>query len=224
MNQQKGKSAAKQSWSPCRIVASTFGILVGLAGIIHGSFEILQGNTVPSELLSAAIGPTQRFWEYGTLHALTLIPNFLVTGTLSLSIGILVILWASAFLQTKYGAAVLMLLTLTLFLVGGVFAPIFTAILASLVTACIGKPIRWLRKLLPESIRNFLGSMWLGALVAFVSVFLISVAIAIFGWPLTTFFDADTTLSYLGNLSYLMLGLMLLSALTGLANNTRESL
>lgn len=31
-----------------KAVASTFGVLVGLAGIEHGFFEMLQGNVTPS--------------------------------------------------------------------------------------------------------------------------------------------------------------------------------
>lgn len=214
------KRAGREKYiSATRVVASMFGVLVGLAGIIHGCFEILQGNTAPSSLLSEAIGPSQRFWEYGTLHALTIIPNYLVTGILALSIGILVVIWARVYVQTKYGAVVLMMLTIILFLVGGGFAPIFTAILASFTAALIGKPMMWWRKLLPGSVLNFLAKIWSVSLVAFVALFFISVAIAIFGWPLTAFFDADTTLNYLNTLSYLMLGLMFLSILTGFAHD-----
>jgi hypothetical protein len=208
----------KASISATRVISSVFGVLVGLAGIIHGTFEILQGNTIPNGLLSEAIGSSQRFWEYGTLHALMVIPNYLVTGILALSAGIVVVVWAAAFVQTKYGAAVLLLLTMILFLVGGGFAPIFTAILASLTAALIGKPMMWWRKFLPESVLDFLARIWSGSLIAFVSLFFISVAIAIFGWPLTAFFDADTTLNYLNILSYGMLILMFLSVLTGFAD------
>ena len=69
------------------VVAATLGALVGLAGIDHGIFEILQGNRVPSELLIAAIGPEQRFWEYGQETALTIVPNFLLSGILAVVFG-----------------------------------------------------------------------------------------------------------------------------------------
>jgi hypothetical protein len=109
--------------SATRIVASTFGILVGLAGIEHGFFEMLQGNVKPDSVLFAAIGPEQRFWEYGTEHAFTLVPSLLVTGILAMIIGLLVIVWSAKSIQRRYGAGVLLLLSILLFLVGGGFAP-----------------------------------------------------------------------------------------------------
>jgi hypothetical protein len=42
--------------SATRAVASTLGVLVGLAGIEHGFFELLQGNVTPSGIMIDAIG------------------------------------------------------------------------------------------------------------------------------------------------------------------------
>jgi len=99
-----------------RAVASTLGVLVGLAGIEHGFFEMLQGNVTPSDIMIDAIGPAQRFWEYGTESALTIIPNFFVTGIVAIIVGLLVTIWAGAFIDRKYGAGVLMLLSIILWL------------------------------------------------------------------------------------------------------------
>ena len=73
-----------------KTVASIFGVLVGLAGIQHGIFEILQGNVAPNDIMIDAIGPAQKFWEYATENALTIIPNFLVTGILAIIFGLFV--------------------------------------------------------------------------------------------------------------------------------------
>jgi hypothetical protein len=208
--------------SAARVVASTFGIIVGLAGIDHGFFEILQGNTATNGLMIYAIGPAQRFWEYGFETALTIVPNFLVTGILAVFFGLLVMLWAGFFVHRKHGGWILLSLSIILFLVGGGFAPIFVSILASLAAARIDKPVRWWRKLLPGSVLNFLGKFWRGILIIFVIVFVISVEIAIFGWPLTAFFDADTSMMILNTLAYIMLGLMVLSVLTAFANDSRQ--
>jgi hypothetical protein len=206
-----------------RVIASTFGVLVGLAGIDHGIFEILQGNRAPDSLMIDAIGPTQRFWEHGVETALTIVPNFLVSGILSVIFGVAVILWAVFFVDRKHGAAILLLLSVLLFLVGGGFAPIFTSILASIAAARINKPITRAMKLLPEGVWKFLAKIWLGVLVVFVVVFFISVEIAIFGWPLTAFFDADTAMNYLNNLAMLMLGLMILSLLSAFAQDMMQA-
>lgn len=210
--------------SAAQIVASTFGILAGLAGVLHGSFEILQGNATPVGLFFEAIGPAQRFWEYGTLHALTIIPNYLLTGILAVIVGALVAIWAGWFVHTRHGAMVLLLLSITLFLVGGGFNPIYMSVLAVLMAARIDKPLTRLRRWVPGSLLSFLPPMWLGALIAFVLVFVIGVIIAVFGWPLTAFFDADTVAtSHLSILAYLLLGLMMLSVLTVLARDVEES-
>lgn len=204
-----------------RMVASTFGVLVGLAGIDHGVFEILQGNTKPDGFMIKAIGPAQRFWEYGTEPALTVVPNFLITGILAVMIGALVIVWATRFVHRKYGAGVLLLLAGLLFLVGGGFAPIFLTVLATLTATQINKPLTGWRTHIPAAIQTFLAWLWPGALLAFVTIFFISVEIAIFGYPFLWFWRADTTVSLLYNASYVMLGLMVLSPLTAFAYDTK---
>jgi len=111
-----GISAPSQQHKPLnnatRAVVSTFAILVGLAGIEHGFFELLQGNVAPNDMMIDAIGPGQRFWEYGVERALTIIPNFLVTGILAIVFGLLVTTWAGVFIDRKYGAGVLMLISI----------------------------------------------------------------------------------------------------------------
>jgi hypothetical protein len=207
-----------------RVVASTLGTLVGLAGIDHGIFEILQGNIPPSDMMIAAIGPSQRFWQYGEETALTIVPNFLVTGILAVTFGFLVALWASLFIDKKYGAGIFMLFSIILFLVGGGFAPIFMAIIASLTATRINKPLRFWRAVLPDGVRKFLKNIWLVVLVVLVFIFVGSVITAIFGWPLTVFFDDETTLRHLYSLGYLMVGLMIVSSLTGFAYDIQEQI
>jgi len=202
-----------------RVVASTLGALVGLAGIDHGIFEILQGPATPSSFMIAAIGTEQRFWVYGEETALTLVPSFLISGLLTVILGIIVMIWAIWFIDRKHAGWILLLLSAALFLVGGGFAPIFLAIVASLTATRIYKPLKFWRAVLPGGIRSFLAKVWLVVLISFVVVFVFSVVIAIFGWPLTLFFDDETTLGYLNSLSYLMVGSMLLSSLTGFAHD-----
>jgi len=126
-----------------KTVASSFGVLVGLAGIEHGFFEMLQGNVTPSDIMIDAIGPAQKFWEYSTETALTIIPNFLVTGIFAIIFGLLVTIWAGAFIDRKYGAWVFGLLSFILWLVGGGYAPIFMSILAFATATRINKPLKW---------------------------------------------------------------------------------
>lgn len=208
---------ATSNISATRVVASTLGVLVGLAGIEHGILEVLQGNVRPDGIMIEAIGPAQRLWEYASEPALTIIPNMLVTGILAIVFGLLVIIWSVAFIHTKYGAAVLLLLSIILWLVGGGFAPIFFTIFAAATATRIGKPLSWWRKALPVSVRGVLARIWPWSILAFVLVFLMGVEIAIFGYPLLWFFDADTTYAIQWNSAFIMLGLMVLSIVTGFA-------
>jgi len=203
--------------SAIRAVASTLGVLVGLAGVEHGFFELLQGNVTPSDIIIDAIGPAQRFWEYGTERALTIIPNFFVTGILAIVFGVLVTIWAGVFIDRKYGAGVLMLLSIILWLVGGGFAPIFMAIFASVAATRINKPLNWWRAHLPAFIRGFLAKSWSWSIISFVVVFVIGVEIAIFGYPLLWFYSADVTFSIQYALAYIMVVFMPVSILTAIA-------
>lgn len=206
--------------SATRMIASTFGILVGLAGIDHGIFEVLQGNAKPGGLMIEAIGPAQRFWEYGTEPALTVIPSFLVTGSLAVLMGLVVIVWSAGSVHRKHGAAILLLFSVLLFLVGGGFAPIFLAILAVIAATWINKPLTWWRTHVPAFLQTFLARLWPWSLIAFVLVFIMSVEIAIFGYPSVQFFGTETTLAILSTLANIMLGLMLFSLLTAFAHDT----
>ena len=211
-----------QNFSAIRAVASTLGVLVGLAGIEHCFFEILQGNVTPSGIMIEAIGPAQRFWEYGTEPALTIIPNMLFSGILVIIVGLSVTIWAGYYIDKKYGARVLMLLSIILWLVGGGFAPIFMAIFASVAATRINKPLNWWRAHLPAFIRGFLAELWPWSIISFVVVFAIGVEIAIFGYPLLWFYSADVTFSIQYSLAYIMVVFWPLSILTAIAYDIQK--
>jgi len=217
----KGRKTLKNV-SATRAVASTFGVLVGLAGIEHGFFEILQGNVTPSDIMIDAIGPAQRFWEYGTETALTIIPSFLVTGILAMIVGLLVSIWAYAFIDRKYGAWILMFLSILLWLVGGGFAPIFMSILASVTATRINKPLKWWRAHLPINLRGFLAKLWPWSVIAFVLVFLVGVEIAVFGYPLLWFFDANVTFTIQNALALVMVVLWPVCIVTAFAHDIQK--
>jgi hypothetical protein len=206
-----------------RIVASTFGILVGLAGIEHGLFEMLQGNVAPSEIMIDAIGPGQRIWEYATEPALTIIPNFLITGFLAMIFGLLVTIWAGVFIDRKYGARILLLLSIILWLVGGGFAPIFMSILASVTATRINKPLKWWKAHIPIKLRGSIAKLWPWSIIIFVLVFVLGVEIAIFGYPLLWLFDADLTYAIQWSSAFIMVVLWPISIITALVYDIQKN-
>jgi hypothetical protein len=99
-----------------RVIVTTIGVIFGFAGFNHGFFEFLQGNTPTDGLIIQAIGEAQRFWVLGTEEAFTIIPNFLISGLLSMVLGLTIVIWSLRFIQTTYGRTVFLVLFILLFL------------------------------------------------------------------------------------------------------------
>jgi len=116
---EKASSLSKRQTGATRVIASTLGALVGLAGMEHGFFEVLQGSVKTNGLVIDAIGPAQKMWIGATEPALTIVPNFFVSGIFAMIVGLLVTIWAVGFVQRKYGPLILLLISIMLFLVGG---------------------------------------------------------------------------------------------------------
>jgi hypothetical protein len=197
-----------------RIYSSTLGILVGLAGVEHGILEILQGNVRPGGLMIDAIGPEQKLWEFATETALTIIPSFLISGILSVILGVLVIIWAFAYIDKRFGAIVFLFLSIALFLVGGGFAPIFLTLLGFIAAMRINKPLHFWRSHVPSSVRRFFAKLWPWTLIISVVSFVVAVEIAIFGDPLVGLVGAESAYSiqFLLGLTMLVLAILALPA------------
>ena len=63
-------------------------------------------------------------WHYGSEEVFTIIPNFLITGLLSMAVSLCIIVWSIAFVHRRNGPLVLLVLFILLFLVGGGIAQI----------------------------------------------------------------------------------------------------
>jgi hypothetical protein len=199
-----------------RWITSAYGILVGLAGVEHGIFEILQGDVPTGGFLVDAIGDAYRFWPGGGERIFTVVPSFLWSGILSVVFGIIVTIWSYNYVQRKYGATVFFLLAITLWVVGGGFAPIFLTLLASGAATRIEQPLNWWRSHLPG--KASLAKLWPAILIFFVIVFWGAVGIQIFGLPLSV----DVTSMIMVILSILMVILLPIVVIIGLAYDIWE--
>ena len=124
-------------------VATWFGITAGIAGLEHGFFEILQGSNPTNGLMITSIGPpcvAEEVWN-ACEPALTIIPNYLVSGILSVIIGIFIIIWSAAFLQRKFGGIILILLSIALLFFGGGIFPPLIGIVGGIAGTRINKPL-----------------------------------------------------------------------------------
>lgn len=165
MNPQS-RIAVNHNWSAVRTTASVFGIYAGILGMEHGLFEMLQGNAVPTSIrIMAVSGPGLPF-PFGHEPAMTVIPNFLATGICAILVGLSIIIWSTAFVHKKHGAAILSLLSILLLLVGGGFGPISLLIAACIAAAKIGVPLTWWRTKLPAPSRRWLAMLWKPSLTA----------------------------------------------------------
>lgn len=168
-------------WNATRVIATTVGVIFGFSGMNHGFFELLQGNTPTENFVIQAIGEAQRFWTLGTEEAFTILPTFLLSGLLSILVGLTIIIWSLWFLPTKHGRTVFLGLFILLFLVGGGIGQIVFFIPAWAFASRMDKPLTWWGKVLPRSIRPFLSNFWIVTLVLASAAILFGLEIAIFG-------------------------------------------
>ncbi len=181
---------SKPKWqhiNATRISASAFGVFCGLTGIIAGYFEILQGNLVPNGFIISTIGPNYSMWDtYGlgdlweTYSAITIIPNFFLTGIVAILVSFLVIIWSIGFIHKKYGVMIFLFLSGIQFLVGGSFV-LDLALIAGVVATRINKPLTWLRAHLSVNVRNVLAKLWPWSFVAYMFLVIILLGITVFG-------------------------------------------
>jgi hypothetical protein len=165
-----------------KTIVSTIGVILGISGLDHGFFEILQGNQPTNGVLIEAIGPNHIMWEHGGEGAFTILPTFLLTGILAVLTGILMIIWSVKYIDHKHGPLVFFILNLLLFLFGGgIAAPILIYPAAGLAATRIHKPLTWWRKVLPERLRPVLAKLWPYTLAIGVISMLIGLYIAITG-------------------------------------------
>ncbi len=165
-----------------RYVVSTLGGLLAIGGFEHGVFETLQGDTPTPGLFIHSIGPHQQMWPYGTEDAFTLIPNFLLSGLVSIALSLLIAVWSIRFVHRKHGSTVFLLLFILLFISGGGVAQVVFFTLAWAVSLRIHKPAVWPDRMLSQPARVAFGNLWLPCLVLFTVLSLAALEIAIAGY------------------------------------------
>ena len=210
-----------------KTIVSTVGVILGISGLDHGVFEILQGNQPTNGLLIEAIGPNHIMWEHGGEGAFTILPTFLLTGILAVLTGIAMIIWSLKYIDSKRGPLVFFILNLLLFLFGGgIAAPILFYPAAGLAATRIHKPLTWWRKGLPEGLRPALAKLWPYTLSIAVISMLIGLFIAITGYiPGMEEVDANRILVIDLTIVFACgLGMFLLSFLSGFAADIEENI
>ena len=144
-----------------RIIASTFGVLAGLAGLEHGIGEVLQGNRAPAGIMIESWPTSTSMRILSGEPAMTLIPNLLVTGIFAILVSLVLLVWVTKFVQRQHSGLILLLLSIVLLLVGGGFGPPVLGLIAAAVATRIDASHRWWRTHLSVPIQRLLASVWL---------------------------------------------------------------
>lgn len=203
--------------SATRTAASAVGTYAGLLGAAHGYFETRQGNFAPQGMMINAVGvPCQpeSIW-HACFPAMTLIPNLLAAGVITLLAALAVLVWAAAFIGRKRGGLALILLSVVLLLAGGGFIPPMLGIIAGMVGTRIHTPFTWWRTRLSPGLLRALAALWPWALIAYLAWILIQLLLG-------TFFNAF--LLNLGFVSSLISNiLLLLSIFSAFAHDARST-
>jgi hypothetical protein len=199
-----------------KATVSAVGALMGVAGIEHGIGEILQGNVAPAGLMFPSWPNAAFFRIVAGEPAMSIIPNLLVTGLLSIVFSVSYLLWATVLVQRKNSGLALILLSIAMLLAGGgIFPPVLGAMIGVLGTK-VNSPLSWWRTHLSAGSRRFLGKLWLWFFVACVIGWLaLFPGINFFGY----FFGVDDpTLTVI--LIIFAFGSLLLTILTGFARDS----
>ncbi len=202
--------------SATQVTVSTFGVIMGLAGIEHGIGEVLQGNVAPGGLMFPSWPDSAFFSSVAGEPAMTIIPNFLVTGILACLVSAVYLVWAIKFVQRKHGGQVMMLLSIVMLLVGGgIFPPIIGLMIGALGTR-INAPFTGWRRHLPVRLQRSLGKVWPWLFAACVAAWLsLFPGINLLGY----FFGVDdSTLTFM--VMYTAFGSLLLTILIGFARDS----
>ena len=179
-----------------RIYAIIFGLLTGVGGAIHGIYEILQGNKLTEGFALADIG------------AVSIIPNYLITGIAAITVSIFIIIWTIRFIHKEHGPTIFIILSIILFLVGGGIGQVIIFLLAWTVATQINKPLSWWERILPLKVRKYLARLWFPILLFGSLIFIVGFGIWLFVIPPGEL--AEITLIYCVCWSFLILGILVL--------------
>jgi hypothetical protein len=180
----KARESASGYNSASRAVAATLGVLTGVGSMEHGLLECLQGWRPTPGLLIYALAPGNSWTalKEGGEGALTLIPNFLLTGVVAMLLGAAMLVWAVWRIHLVHGPAGFLLLGVSSLLTGGGVAQVALILLTWGVSTRIGARLGFWRRVIPRRVRHMLARLWRGTLTAATVCFLLAVEVAVFGY------------------------------------------
>jgi len=146
--------------SAAKAIAASFGIIGGLGGAVHGIGEVLQGPVKPGGVFipSWTEGPIALYFDGDP--AMTLAPDLLFAGILTLLLSALIIVWSGGFLKSGRGGSVLILLSVALLLAGGGVGPPALVLLAGVAGLGVNARYLWWEKRMKGVFRHNMALIW----------------------------------------------------------------
>ena len=144
--------------SATRTTVAVFGTIAAAAGLEHGVGEVLQGNVRPPATVFMSWTDSPFFRILGGEPAMSLVPNLLVSGVLTILLSLVLLVWVLRFVHRPGGGLVLIGISIALLLVGGGFGPPALGIILGVAASRIRSPHRW--ALRSERASRLLSSLW----------------------------------------------------------------
>jgi len=195
-----------------RLIATIFGIYGGFFGLEHGIGEVLQGNIITDGVRIYAYSAPGLPFPFGREPALTIVPTYLISGILTIFLGLIIMLWSLKMINYKFGSLGLFSLSIILFLVGGGFGPFTTLIFASISSSMINSKFYWWKRNIPLGIRTLLGKLCPWFTILFILWIPVEIILGIcfrLGYPYPGYIFA-----------YLFPIIMIINVLTGFAHDS----
>ena len=165
-----------------RFTVTTLAFILGITGMIHGFFEILQGDKQTEGILIQAIGPEYQHWLYGGEEAFTLIPNYLYTGLVAVITGFAVIIWTLFFIHKKHGSLVFLVLNFVSFFSGGGIFQIVTFTMTWIFSTRINGSLKWWEDRISNNVIDKMSKYWFIINVMAIIPYLTVQVIGIYGY------------------------------------------
>jgi hypothetical protein len=148
------------------------GVIAAVAGIEHGIGEILQGNVRPAGLVIESWPDSAFFSVQAGEPAMTVIPNLLASGILTVLLSLVLAVWAVRSIGTKRSPFSGLLLSVALLLVGGGFGPPVLGIVVSAMAAVVARRPHVGERAQAGRVRVLLARWWGPIYVCFVAAWL----------------------------------------------------
>lgn len=216
----RGDIGIKHTYTNNSILAivKILGVIFGISGMVHGFFEVLQGNARTSGYFIDAIGESHKMWLHGNEPAFTIIPNFMITGIAAMLVGSVIIILSAKYLHKKHAPLIFLLLFILLLLVGGGVAQVIFFVIGWAFATRIHAPLNWWQKIMSEGIRKILAKLWRPFLIGFAVFLLCTMQIGIFGF-IPGVSNPDSILTVMAATVVGGLLLLILSFVSGCAND-----